>query len=75
MLSAKHDVNWSLSGALADLGKGIVGLRKENERLERVISGIFIFELNESNDQILVHTVEDMDVVDRPYEERELGVC
>lgn len=75
MLSAKHNVNWSLSGALADLGKGIVGLRKENERLERVISGIFIFELNESNDQILVHTVEDMDVVDRPYEERQLGVC
>lgn len=71
----KLDLNWSLTGALANLGKGIVGLRKEEQLLERIISGIFIFELNEANDEILVHTIEDMDVVERPEEERELGVC
>lgn len=71
----KVDLNWSLTGALADLGKGIIGLRKEELRLERLVSGIFIFELNESNDKIIVHTVEDMDVVERPEEQRELRVC
>lgn len=71
----KLDHNWSLTGALANLGKGIVGLRKEEQRLERVISGIFIFELNEANDKILVHTIEDMDVEERSEEESELGIC
>lgn len=69
------DLNWSLTGALANLGKGIVGLRKEDDKLERIISGVFIFELNESNDQITVHTVEDMEVVERPEEQGELRVC
>lgn len=71
----KLDHNWSLTGALANLGKGIVGLRKEEERLERIVSGIFVFELNELNDQIIIHTVEDMDVIERPEEQSELRVC
>lgn len=61
---AELDQNWSLSSALADLGKGIIGLKKEESRLERVILGVFIFELNADNDQILVHTIEDMHVVE-----------
>lgn len=68
--------NWSLSSALADLGKGIVGLKKEESRLERVILGVFIFELNTNNDKILVHTVEDMSVVERREElDGKLRVC
>lgn len=69
------DLNWSLTGALANLGKGIVGLRKEDDKLERIVSGVFIFELNELNDEIIVHTVEDMEVVEHPEEEREFRVC
>lgn len=61
----KHPYNWSLSSSLADLTKGIIGLRKEEEDLERVILGIFIFELNDTNDQIIAHTIEDMDVIER----------
>lgn len=69
------DLNWSLTGALANLGKGIVGLRKEDDKLERIVSGVFIFELNELNDEIIVHTVEDMEVVEHPEEQSELRVC
>lgn len=70
--------NWSLSSSLADLTKGLIGLTKEEVRLERVILGVFIFELNEQNDQIIAHTIEDMDVVERREEQGvdgKLRVC
>lgn len=53
------------SWSLADLGKGIIGLKKDDTHLERIISGVFVFELSQDNDTIIVHTVEDMDVVER----------
>lgn len=61
----ENPYNWLISSSLADLTKGIIGLRKEEADLERVVLGIFIFELNENNDQIVAHTIEDMDVVER----------
>lgn len=42
------------------------GLSKESEKLERVISGIFIFELNPMNDEIIVHTIEDIEIIEKP---------
>lgn len=70
--------NWSLALSLADLTKGLIGLTKEEVRLERVILGVFIFELNDRNDQIIAHTIEDMDVVERREEQGvdgKLRVC
>ena len=68
----------SISGSLSDLGKGIVGLKKNRYKIERIILGVFIFELNRSNDQILVHTIEDMNIIERDVEESlddKLRVC
>lgn len=50
-------------------------LKEREPKLEHVISGIFIFELNEENDQVLVHTIEDIDLVERTEEVGELRVC
>ncbi|KAI5962987.1 uncharacterized protein KGF55_002779 [Candida pseudojiufengensis] len=44
---------------------------KSNKELERVIYGLFIFELNEDCNQILVHTIENMDIVERFEPEEE----
>lgn len=30
-----------------------------------MISGLFIFELNEDNSKILVHTIENMEIIER----------
>lgn len=61
---SEHPGGWSLSASLADLTKGIIGLKQEDIRLERIILGVFVFELSEDNTEILVHTVEDMNVVE-----------
>lgn len=61
----ENPYNWLLSSSLAGLTKGIIGLKKEEEDLERVVLGIFIFELNTKNDHIVAHTIEDMDVIER----------
>lgn len=50
---------------LGQLTSALKGLSKENKKLERVISGIFIFELNPMNDEIIVHTIEDIDIVEK----------
>lgn len=50
---------------ISDVTTSLIGLTKEDRKLERVISGLFIFELNEDNSKIIVHTVEDVDVVER----------
>lgn len=55
----------SVKTALGKLTTGLIGLTKEENRLERVISGLFIFELNKDNSKIIVHTIEDVDVVER----------
>lgn len=69
---------WSLSASVADLTKGIIGLKQEDIRLERIILGVFVFELNEDNTEIMVHTVEDMNVVEHEQEalvQQKLRVC
>lgn len=69
--------SWSMeSSKLGNLGKSgsvtsiisqlATALTKDDRLLERVISGIFIFELNATNDQILVHTIEDVNIVEKP---------
>ncbi|ABN67026.2 conserved hypothetical protein [Scheffersomyces stipitis CBS 6054] len=68
----------SITSTLARLPAALIGLTKENKKLERVISGIFIFELNEDNDKIIVHTIENVDVIERFEAEdidSELRVC
>lgn len=44
-----------------------------NGDFERVISGIFIFELGLNNDRILVHSVEDIEIIDRKCHEEDLN--
>lgn len=68
----------SLTNTLSHLTTGLIGLKKENKRLERVISGLFIFELNEDNDKINVHTIENVNVVEKSEPQDingELRVC
>lgn len=68
----------SVTTTLTHLTTGLIGLTKEHKRLERVISGIFIFELNESNDKVLVHTIEDVNVIEKTETQDidgELRVC
>lgn len=42
-----------------------MGLTKEPKKLERVLSGLFIFELDEDNTKVLVHTIENMEIIER----------
>ncbi|KAK6464570.1 hypothetical protein DFJ63DRAFT_317862 [Scheffersomyces coipomensis] len=68
----------SITKALSQLPAALIGLTKVNNKLERVISGIFIFELNETNDEIIVHTVENVDIIERTETEDvdgQLRVC
>lgn len=68
----------SVTTTLSHLTSGLIGLTKEHNKLERVISGIFIFELNENNDKIIVHTVEDVNVIEKTETQDidgELRVC
>ncbi|CCG24633.1 hypothetical protein CORT_0F04090 [Candida orthopsilosis Co 90-125] len=70
--------NVTLSGLIGKLTGAVMGVSKEKQKdLERVISGLFIFELNNECDQILVHTVENMNIIERFEEEPEnaLRVC
>lgn len=50
---------------ISQLTLALKGLTKESKKLERIISGIFIFELNSMNDEIIVHTIEDIDIIER----------
>lgn len=65
-----------IPSAVAQLSKSWLSKEKEL-KLERVLSGIFIFELNAENDRIVVHTVEDIDLVEKLEEETvgSLRVC
>lgn len=54
-----------LPRTLWDLSSTLVGLSREDHKLERIISGIFIFELNESNDKIIAHTIENVELLER----------
>lgn len=68
----------SIKTTIAEVTTSLIGLTKEERKLERVISGLFIFELNEDNSKIIVHTVEDVDVVERTEFENlddKLRVC
>lgn len=55
----------SIATTISQISTALVGLTKEGNKLERVISGIFIFELNQDNDKIVVHTIEDVELVER----------
>lgn len=59
------DNHKSLSTLVSKLPGTIMGLTKEPKKLERVISGLFIFELSEDNSKILVHTIENMEIIER----------
>lgn len=61
----------SLKNTIGLLTLGLIGLTKAEKNLERVISGIFIFELSEQNDSIIVHTVEDIVVIERTEREED----
>ncbi|CAK7892347.1 hypothetical protein CAAN1_01S09626 [[Candida] anglica] len=66
----------SFTEKLMELSTSIKLLAKDKD-LDRVISGIFVFELNESNDQIIVHTIEDINILERTETQvdGELRVC
>lgn len=61
----------SLKATIGLLTAGLIGLTKADKNLERVISGIFIFELNQENDTIIVHTVEDIVMIEKTEREEE----
>lgn len=69
----------NFAGLLGKLTTSVVGLAKNSgkEKLERVLLGLFIFELNDNCDEIVVHTIENMDIIERlePEEINELRVC
>lgn len=68
----------SIKTTISEVTTSLIGLTKEERKFERVISGLFIFELNEDNSKIIVHTVEDVDVVERTEFENlddKLRVC
>lgn len=68
----------SIGTTLTLLTTGLIGLTRESKKLERMISGIFIFELNDNNDKIIVHTIENVDIIERPETEDvdgELRIC
>ncbi|CUM66816.1 uncharacterized protein PRCAT00004500001 [Priceomyces carsonii] len=68
----------SLTSTISHWTSGLIGLTKENKKLERIISGIFIFELNDDNNKIIVHTIEDVDVIEKTEAEDvdgELRIC
>ncbi|CAD1813680.1 unnamed protein product [Candida parapsilosis] len=70
--------NVSLSGLIGKLTGAVMGVSKEKQKdLERVICGVFIFELNEDCNQIVVHTIENMNIIERFEEEpaNALRVC
>ncbi|CAH2351528.1 hypothetical protein CLIB1423_03S08328 [[Candida] railenensis] len=62
----KSSKSGGISSTLAELTSSIKNLANDKKNnLERVISGIFIFELNEDNDKIIVHTIEDIDILEK----------
>ncbi|EMG45748.1 hypothetical protein SBY92_003453 [Candida maltosa Xu316] len=65
------DNHKTLSSVVKKLPTTIMGLTKESKKLERVLTGLFIFELDEDNSKILVHTIENMEVIEKfePSEE------
>lgn len=66
------------SWSLAHLTSGIIGRKNDDSSFNRVILGIFIFELTPDNSQILVHTIDDMVIVERRENqgvEEKLRVC
>lgn len=69
------DNHKSLSTLVSKLPGTIMGLTKEPKKLERVISGLFIFELNEDNSKILVHTIENMEIIERFEHETQPSQC
>ena len=74
----KDNSSWSVTGSLVDLTKGLIGLKKDESSFERVILGVFIFELNEDNSQILVHTIDVMIIAERRDDQsvaEKLRVC
>lgn len=61
----------TISSTLANVTQGLLnGLATPggSDKVETVLSGIFVFELNDDNSQIMVHTIEDVDVIER-YDE------
>ncbi|EGV62465.1 hypothetical protein PSN45_001225 [Yamadazyma tenuis] len=64
----------SISQTISHLTAGLVGLSKAQNQMERVISGFFIFELNEDHSQIVVHTIEDVDIVEKSSTEEVGGL-
>ncbi|ODV81796.1 uncharacterized protein CANTADRAFT_87761 [Suhomyces tanzawaensis NRRL Y-17324] len=68
----------SISTMISQMSSSLVGFSKDSQKLERVLSGIFIFELNEENDAIIVHTIENVDLIEKGETEDvdgELRVC
>lgn len=68
----------SLSMTLSHLLRNLIGLKRERKKLERVISGVFIFELNEENDRLIAHTIENIDIIEKKEIQNangELKIC
>lgn len=55
------------------LTKALAGLKRDDRKIERVISGIFIFELNLSHTEIVAHTIENIDWLERGDSESVTG--
>lgn len=58
--------------------KVLMGFAKDSNAPERVLLGIFVFELNEDNNVIVAHTIEDVELIERKEPEGvdpKLRVC
>lgn len=56
-----HPSGKKLSGEMITSDKSLVG---EQDLMNRVVKGIFIFEFNEDNSKIMVHTFEQVEMID-----------
>lgn len=43
---------------------GLINLKLTDDKIERILSGIFVFELDENNEKIKVFTIEDVEIIE-----------
>lgn len=69
--SHEHIVDYILQPSIKKLNVPLISQeyksvisKKNNENISRVLQGVFIFEFNSDNSKILVHTIEDIELID-----------
>ena len=78
LISQNKTSSPSLSVTLSHLLRSLIGLKRERKKLERIISGVFIFDLSEDNERLIAHTIENIDIIEKKEMQNangELKIC